>query len=314
MHGATSRNPENSVVPFQSDTRDTTNGARVIFDIGMNNGDDSAYYLSRGYRVVAVEANPTLAERGRRRFQKEVDAGRILIEEVGISDHPGRAHFWINDERDVFSSLDRARAARNGYQCRAIEVECITFDMLLQKYGVPYYLKLDVEGAEASCLKCLHAFPLPQYVSVEAEKFEYLQRLWQLGYREFAIIDQMRHNSNLPDFSNEKMLSRAAKRSCWYVDRFKNRFAQVPFSRGCSGPLAEETRVSWQTFEEVAYNWLHLYFGYPNRGTLNTGSWHDFHAKAPVTAIRATQLNSFKAPSQAIARTRRPIRNSTASL
>jgi len=32
----------------------------LVFDIGMHNGDDTAYYLARGYRVVAVEANPSM--------------------------------------------------------------------------------------------------------------------------------------------------------------------------------------------------------------------------------------------------------------
>jgi len=248
----------------------------------MNNGDDSAYYLSRGYAVVAIEANPILAERARHRFEHEIAAGQIWIEEVGIGDRSGNMTFWINDERDVFSSFHRARAARNGTRCHAIKVECITLDTLLKKYGVPYYLKMDIEGDEASCLHSLDSFPLPQYVSVEAEKLEYLQLLWQLGYREFAIVDQMRHNSNLPDFDNETILSRVAKQFCWFADRFKNRFTRVPFPTGCSGPLAEDARFKWGTFEDIAYNWLHLYFGHGNRGTLNPASWYDFHARAWV--------------------------------
>jgi hypothetical protein len=30
----------------------------LIYDVGMNNGDDTAYYLRRGFRVVAIEPNP----------------------------------------------------------------------------------------------------------------------------------------------------------------------------------------------------------------------------------------------------------------
>ena len=36
--------------------------SKLVYDIGMNDGTDSAYYLRRGYSVVAVEANPILAE------------------------------------------------------------------------------------------------------------------------------------------------------------------------------------------------------------------------------------------------------------
>ena len=31
-----------------------------VFDLGMNNGDDTELYLRSGYKVVAVEANPIL--------------------------------------------------------------------------------------------------------------------------------------------------------------------------------------------------------------------------------------------------------------
>ena len=31
---------------------------KLVYDVGMNNGDDTAYYLRMGYRVVAFEANP----------------------------------------------------------------------------------------------------------------------------------------------------------------------------------------------------------------------------------------------------------------
>jgi FkbM family methyltransferase len=254
--------------------------ARVIFDVGMNNGDDSAYYLSMGFRVVAIEANPVLVEKARVRFKREIASGQLSIEGVAIADEIGKLPFWINDERTEFSSLNQERARRGTMRCHLIDIEALTFDLLLERYGVPYYLKLDIEGAEHYCLESLRSFPLPSFISVEAESLDYLQLLWQLGYREFAIVDQMRHNSNFPDFGNETVYARAAKRACWYADRFKNRFGQVSFPRGSSGPCGADTRASWQTFGEVAYNWLHLHFGYSDRGTLNRSSWYDFHARA----------------------------------
>ena len=32
----------------------------LVIDVGMYDGADTAYYLSMGYRVLAVEANPAL--------------------------------------------------------------------------------------------------------------------------------------------------------------------------------------------------------------------------------------------------------------
>jgi FkbM family methyltransferase len=265
---------------LESDNRPERDaGRQLVFDIGMNNGDDSAHYLAKGHAVVAVEANPELVEQARIRFRKEIAEGRILIESVGVAERAGIFPFWVNEERSVFSSFDQKRAARDGMRCHCVEVQTVTFDSLLEKYGVPYYVKLDVEGAERHCLECMQSFPRPEYVSVEAEALVYLQLLWQLGYRQFAIVDQMRHNSALPNFSNAAVLSRAAKHACSYVDRVKNRIGRVPFARGCSGPFAAELHAEWQSFEEVAYEWLHLHFGYQDRGTLSASSWYDFHAR-----------------------------------
>ncbi len=67
---------------------ETRTETRTVFDVGMNNGDDSAHYLSKGCRVIAVEANPILAQRGRVRFQAEIASGQMVIEALGISHRP----------------------------------------------------------------------------------------------------------------------------------------------------------------------------------------------------------------------------------
>ena len=41
---------------------------KTVFDVGMFGGSDTKYYAAVGFRVIAVEANPTLAERARKRL------------------------------------------------------------------------------------------------------------------------------------------------------------------------------------------------------------------------------------------------------
>ena len=36
----------------------------LIFDFGFHNGDDSDFYLRKGYNIVAIEANPELVNKG----------------------------------------------------------------------------------------------------------------------------------------------------------------------------------------------------------------------------------------------------------
>ena len=60
--------------------------SQLIFDLGANEGEDTAFYLAKGFNVVAVEANPDIVDRLRIRFGDEIVAGRLHIEDRAIAD------------------------------------------------------------------------------------------------------------------------------------------------------------------------------------------------------------------------------------
>jgi hypothetical protein len=51
----------------------------------MNNGDDTTYYLWRGFRVLAIEANPVLAANAAMRFTGEIDRVNCLNSSQSLS-------------------------------------------------------------------------------------------------------------------------------------------------------------------------------------------------------------------------------------
>lgn len=274
----------------------------LIIDVGMHNGNDTAYYLRRGYRVVAIEANPTLAEAGRARFQQEIAVGQLALLNVGIAESAGTATFWVCESNSEWSAFDKEIAGRDGAPCHPVEVKCVTFDQILNTYGVPYYLKIDIEGHDIHCLRALHASDLPQYVSVESHSLDYLCLLRSIGYTGFKCLNQDQHNhpSIRPIVITPKgrwlrRIKRVAKRIPLLVGtvRALKRFAANPaptpagrtdgptpwvFPQGSSGPFGEDTPGPWYTVEEVAYNWLHLQQRQPDRSSLDAG-WYDFHAR-----------------------------------
>ena len=67
----------------------------LIYDVGMNNGDDTAYYLRRGFRVVAIEANTRLAKCAAERFRTRISSGQLRILNIGIAAEEGELPFWI---------------------------------------------------------------------------------------------------------------------------------------------------------------------------------------------------------------------------
>jgi FkbM family methyltransferase len=222
------------------DQMDTSND--LIFDIGFNNGDDTGHYLARGFNVVAVEADPALADAGRRRFADAIATGKLRLLNVGIAQSAGHAEFYVNHSEDTWSSFVPELGQRGG-KFSVVSVPTTTMSALLKEFGTPYYVKIDVEGYEWPCLRDLAA--TPQYVSVEAHRLEYLAFLWSKGYRQFKVVNQNEHDAR--------------------------------FAPGSSGPVSD-TIADWDTLETAAYDWLHIRLGRPERSALGHG-WYDFHAR-----------------------------------
>src|SRR5688572_11446605 len=103
----------------------------LIFDIGANHGEDTVFYLAKGYRVVAVEANPILAELLHRQFRNEINAGRLVLETCGINKTAGVAKFYRNLTCDHWSSFVESFGARQKTDFEIVDVPCLTINDLL---------------------------------------------------------------------------------------------------------------------------------------------------------------------------------------
>lgn len=264
----------------------------LIIDVGMHSGKDTEFYLRKGFDVVAIEANPALVQRARSRLGGYLSDGRLRVYEVAIADYDGEVDFYVNEQHDDWGTISTAFAARNerkGTKNSVTRVKCIPFQRILKECGVPYYLKIDVEGADIECLKALLPFKeRPKYVSIEAgltsfrETFTELSLLWKLGYRHFKIVNQ-RLNSTVrcPD------------------PPLEGSFVDYRFDGTCSGPFGEEAPGKWMSVVRtfVEYRRLLLeqrYFGaggklrktmvhkayeYVKGRPTEKHGWYDFHAK-----------------------------------
>ena len=56
----------------------------LIYDVGMHKGEDTDFYLRKGFRVVAFEADPDLTGYCRKRFKEFLDSGQLKIVEGAI--------------------------------------------------------------------------------------------------------------------------------------------------------------------------------------------------------------------------------------
>jgi FkbM family methyltransferase len=252
-----------------------------VYDVGLHDGADTAYYLYLGLRVVAFEAVPTLAHAAAERFAAEIAAGRLQIVNVGISASSGVARFWICDDHSDWSSFDLRIASRNGCGHHAIEIPTACFATLVEEYGVPYYCKIDIEGSDGLCLQALRPDLCPPYISVELQRFpgdDPLRRLSELGYRRFKIIDQTRFCSVEPTI--HRLLH--APYPIGPATRELNRVARARLSHhgwrfqiGSSGAIGPATPGRWlgPRAARRVQSWVH---GYERNRSLS--EWFDLHA------------------------------------
>jgi FkbM family methyltransferase len=242
----------------------------LVFDIGMNNGDDTAYYLHEGFRVVAVEAHPQLVEQTRLRFQREIEEGRLVILNVGIAEQPGEMPFWVCETQSDWSSFDRRVASRDGCLHHELMVQCRTFASVIDEHGVPFYSKIDIEGNDLLCVKDLKPATLPKYVSVEASGTEGLAVLADRGYTRFKCISQFdllpvqlppsaehrRVEFARRMLSSNAFLARVFRRlvgreRLQRMETQSRRVGDWMFPPGSSGPFGKKLPGRWQTYAEM---------------------------------------------------------------
>jgi FkbM family methyltransferase len=227
----------------------------LIYDVGLCDGADTVFYLAKGFRVVAVEANPVLVASAKRRFEKDIKAGRLTIVQKAIAVEPGRATFGMHRVNPHWSSLVHKRLqARMSDDLETIEVECSTLTDIIAEYGVPYYLKIDIEGSDLDAIKSLRFVnALPRYVSAEAHSEQIVAVLHDLGYRRFKLVDQREKN----------------QLNLWPWNWKEGRYVWTRFTLFQSGPFGEEAPGQWVTREEVIAAFAKAE---------TDATWYDFHA------------------------------------
>lgn len=186
---------------------------RTMLDLGAHKGTDTAYYAEAGFKVIAVEAHPELARRLATVWVGRPDQVRVLHR--AITPDGKEAHLFT-------SSKGEEGETHSIYPHRVKECERLGFTVpgttvgrLLEMHGVPFYMKVDIEGADVVAIRQLHEYTggwddtapgfkhntftnraPPAYLSVELdwdhpeEALEIFSHLAYMGYNLFRIVGQ----------------------------------------------------------------------------------------------------------------------------
>lgn len=223
----------------------TSIDSNLIYDIGAHSGEDTKYYLSKGFRVVAFEANPQLIGVLNTRFEKEILSGRLTVVEGAIADLEGDAEteFYVS-ENSFMGTINYKWASENqrkGIGFKKIRVRVVNFEGVLSSYGIPYYAKIDIEGSDNICLSHFATLPIkPRFLSFEADRLslenfcKVVRMLESAGYASFLPVQQASTHLNKNLFPPKEGL---------YTDHV--------FTPGETGPFGNELPNRWIEAGEV---------------------------------------------------------------
>jgi FkbM family methyltransferase len=151
----------------------------LIFDIGANVGGKTDVFLRLGARVVDVEPDDACFRSLEERFLKlRIHPRPVTIVNRAVSDRRGTEEMLIDGPGSAVNTLSPKWAetlkqdkehfehANFGLEFKQTKlIETTTIDELIAQHGVPFFIKIDVEGHELNALRGLHQ-PVP-YLSFE---------------------------------------------------------------------------------------------------------------------------------------------------
>lgn len=211
--------------------------SKLIFDLGAHHGLDTKRYLAEGFKVVALEANPDAAAKMRSQFFTVTGpqhgqawcsiSGLTLVERALHSLDRSTVRLYPSESPEGEThSLFPHRVKQPGIP---FKVRTITLGALLSQCGVPWYMKVDIEGSDVVAIRQLHEWakpqvwiiegrnqphiytdkPLPPYLSVELdwehpeEAVEMFSLLGYMNYSSFALINQWNPSGPVTVMPNE---------------------------------------------------------------------------------------------------------------
>jgi FkbM family methyltransferase len=227
---------------------------KLIYDLGANTGDDLAYYLKKADVVVAVEANPTLAQQIEAKYSGAILEGRLFVENCVVTtlSHSADVPFYMHKHGHIISQFPRPA-----------ESELIHFDevmlpsksvlSLIERYGHPHYIKIDIEGYDHEIVRNLIENRIfPEFISAESHSIEVFALLASSNfYTSFNLVDG---RSVVEKYKNTPISTLTGQE-------------YFSFPSHAAGPFGEDIKSPWMTsehfFELLAYEGL---------------GWKDIHA------------------------------------
>ena len=177
----------------------------LIFDIGFNVGEftQTCFNKYKECSVIAVEANPNLCNAVSQHFFTNYNFS--LLNNLVSNNEGEEIDFYISHNATGVSTastefMENSRFTKGSKHlgensinwAAPIKVQSITIDSMIERYGMPDLIKIDVEGYEHTVLSGLtqkaNDICFEWHEEERDNLYKILEHLQSLGYEQFGVI------------------------------------------------------------------------------------------------------------------------------
>lgn len=128
----------------------------MFFDIGANVGKWSLANINLCDKIIAVEASPSTFQR----LKNECKHDRITLLNYAVCNNQYKDIIFYEATADTLSTINKdwlteKKSRFYGMPYNEIKCQTTTIDKLIDQYGLPDLIKIDVEGGEYECITSL---------------------------------------------------------------------------------------------------------------------------------------------------------------
>ncbi len=195
----------------QAKVKDYINPSNLIFDIGGNIGQYALLFsrlVGSDGKVITLE--PDFKNFAFLQFNLNINnLTNVVCLKKGVGASDGVIEFYRDTETGGRQgSFEKAFVGEN-FKGFVDKVDIITFDALIDQYGQPDFVKIDVEGFEANIVKGLSysldktVFLIEVREETQKDVFDYFQKR---GYQCYHVDEEedvlITNHTNIPGFAN----------------------------------------------------------------------------------------------------------------
>jgi len=179
---------------------------KLIFDVGANVGTKSKIFLLLSELVISFEPDLKNFKILEARLKKYHNC---IINSFALGSKEGFSKYYSIESDSAYNSLSEKHITtvvknrgiiNKKTELNQYEVKTNTLDLFISKYGIPYYIKIDVEGYEKEVI--LGLTQLIPLISIEANLPEFLPETLDI----IDYLDKLSNGKYVYNYSTQNRL------------------------------------------------------------------------------------------------------------